>query len=101
MECAEAAEREEVIFPTLPTKVRTAWQRSSFYRRRWQDAGVSPKTLKSLDDLALFPVVHKRDLQAAQVNHPPFGDFLCIEPDEVARIHGTSGTTGRPTMFGI
>jgi phenylacetate-CoA ligase len=33
--------------------------------------------------------------------HPPFGDYLGIEPGEVARIHGTSGTTGRPTVFGV
>jgi len=40
-------------------------------------------------------------LRTAQAAHPPFGDYLCIEPAAVARIHGTSGTTGRPTVFGI
>ena len=62
---------------------------------------MSPETLKSLDDLARFPVVQKAELRAAQAAVPPFGDYLCIEPAEVARIHGTSGTTGRPTVFGI
>jgi len=33
--------------------------------------------------------------------HPPFGRFLCIERHDVFRIHGTSGTTGKPTAFGI
>ena len=60
-----------------------------------------PRPSKSLDDLARFPVVQKADLRAAQAARPPFGDYLCIEPAEVARIHGTSGTTGRPTVFGI
>jgi phenylacetate-CoA ligase len=81
--------------------VAYAWERSAFYRRHWQAAGVSPATLKSLDDLARFPVVRKEDLRAAQAAAPPFGDYLCIEPAHVARIHGTSGTTGRPTVFGI
>jgi phenylacetate-CoA ligase len=93
--------REEVILAKLTAQVRWAWERSPFYRRRWQEAGVSPATLKSLDDLRRFPVVHKADLRAAQAAAPPFGDYLCIAPDEVARIHGTSGTTGRPTVFGI
>src|SRR5260370_4717853 len=55
----------------------------------------------SLAALARFPVVHKAGLRAAQTAAPPFGDYLCIEPAEVARIHGTSGTTGRPTVFGV
>jgi phenylacetate-CoA ligase len=63
--------------------------------------GVSPATLKTLADLARFPVVRKSELRQAQAAHPPFGDYLGIEPSEVARIHGTSGTTGRPTVFGI
>ncbi|MGH7266380.1 MAG: phenylacetate--CoA ligase family protein [Candidatus Rokuibacteriota bacterium] len=45
--------------------------------------------------------MQKADLRAAQAADPPFGDYLCIAPGEVARIHGTSGTTGRPTVFGI
>jgi phenylacetate-CoA ligase len=101
IECAETGARDELIFLKLAQQIRYAWDRSPFYRRRWQEAGVSPETLKSFDDLARFPVVQKCDLQAAQERHPPFGDFLCIAPDEVARIHGTSGTTGRPTVFGI
>jgi phenylacetate-CoA ligase len=101
VECAAPADRDELIFIKLERQLRYAWERSPFYRRKWQDAGVSPDTLKSLDDLARFPVVQKAELRAAQEVAPPFGDYLCIEPSEVARIHGTSGTTGRPTVFGI
>lgn len=101
VECAGAAERDALILEKLRSQVRWAWERSPFYRRKWSEAGVSPDTLKSLDDLARFPVVHKADLREAQARTPPFGDYLCVEPGEVARIHGTSGTTGRPTVFGI
>jgi len=93
--------RDALIFAKLKRQIEYAWERSPFYRRRWQEVGVSPDTLKSLDDLSRFPVVQKADLRAAQAAAPPFGDYLCIEPHEVARIHGTSGTTGRPTVFGI
>jgi phenylacetate-CoA ligase len=101
VECADPRERDALILRKLQRQVRWAWERSPFYRRTWSAAGVSPDTLKRLEDLARFPVVQKAELRAAQAAAPPFGDYLCIEPHEVARIHGTSGTTGRPTVFGI
>jgi phenylacetate-CoA ligase len=101
LECAPPATREKVILAKLTHQVQYAWAASPFYRRTWQAAGVSPATLLTLDDLAKFPVVQKHELREAQEAHPPFGDYLCIDPADVARIHGTSGTTGRPTVFGI
>jgi phenylacetate-CoA ligase len=101
IECAEPAARDELVLAKLRHQLRWAWERSPFYRRRWLEAGVGPDTLRGLDDLRRFPVVQKADLRAAQAAHPPFGDYLCVEPGEVARIHGTSGTTGHPTVFGV
>ncbi len=101
LECCEPAARNEIIFTKLVRQVRYAWEKSAFYRRKWQAAGVSPDALETLDDLARFPAVQKAELREAQAAAPPFGDYLCIEPHEVTRIHGTSGTTGRPTVFGI
>ncbi len=101
IECAAPAARDALVLAKLRRQVEWAWERSPFYRRKWSEAGVSPATLDRLEDLARFPVVQKADLRAAQAAAPPFGDYLCIAPHEVARIHGTSGTTGRPTVFGI
>jgi phenylacetate-CoA ligase len=101
VECASPEARDGLILGKLREQVRYAWERSPFYRRKWEAAGVSPGTLHTLDDLGRFPVVTKEELRAAQTKHPPFGDYLCVPPEAVARIHGTSGTTGRPTVFGI
>lgn len=101
MECADPANRDAVILLKLKAQVQYAWDRSLFYRQKWQQAGVSPATLQSLDDLAQFPVIQKSELRAEQEAKPPFGNLLCIEPGKVVRIHGTSGTTGRPVVFGI
>jgi phenylacetate-coenzyme A ligase PaaK-like adenylate-forming protein len=101
VECARPRDRDELIFAKLTRQVQWAWERSPFYRRLWQQSGVSPGTLKCLEDLSRFPVVQKDELRAVQDHHPPFGDLLCVEPGEIARIHGTSGTTGRPVVFGI
>jgi len=94
-------ERDAQILRKLQAQVSYAWEKAPFYQRKWTAAGVSPDTLRTLDDLARFPVVQKHELRAAQAGAPPFGDYLCIPPDQIARIHGTSGTTGRPTVFGI
>jgi phenylacetate-CoA ligase len=101
MECVRPSERDAVIFAKLRGQLAWAWEKSPFYRRKWQAAGVSPETLTRLADLARFPVVRKEELREAQQASPPYGDYLCIEPHEVAHVHGTSGTTGRPTVFGI
>jgi phenylacetate-CoA ligase len=101
IECASVEDRDELIFYKLKNQINYAWEHSPFYRRLWQQHGVSPQTLKSLEDFAQFPVVQKSDLRKEQEKNPPFGDLLCIPPGDVRRIHGTSGTTGRPLLFGI
>jgi phenylacetate-CoA ligase len=101
IECATPEARDPLILAKLRRQVRYAWERSPFYRRKWEDAGVSPDTLGSLADLQRFPAVTKDELRQAQAARPPFGEYLCIAEDAVARIHGTSGTTGRPTVFGM
>lgn len=101
IECATATDRSEIIFRKLKNQITYAWDHSPFYRRLWMKFGVSPATLKSLDDLSQFPVVQKSDLREDQESKPPFGDLLCIQAKDIRRIHGTSGTTGRPILFGI
>ena len=94
-------ERAEIVLEKLRAQIAYAWERSPFYRRRWEESGVSPEALGTLDDLARFPLVTKDDLQRDQEEHPPLGSNLCCSLDEVGRLHGTSGTTGEPTLFGI
>jgi phenylacetate-CoA ligase len=65
------------------------------YAAAFREAGVSPGDLTSLADLARFPFTTKADLRA----HYPFGMFA-VPREEVARIHASSGTTGRPTVVG-
>lgn len=94
-------QREQRILAKLQAQVAWAYERSSFYRVRWDSAGVGPRTLRTLEDLNRFPVITKAELRADQAANPPFGSYLCIAPTEVARIHGTSGTTGKPTAFAV
>jgi phenylacetate-CoA ligase len=95
-------DRERAIVERLQRVTRHARDTSPFYRRIWDDAGFHPDHLRSLEDFeAKVPVITKQDLRDAQTRVPPFGDYLCIPGAEVHHIHGTSGTTGRPTAFAI
>ena len=94
-------EREAAILERIREVMRWCWERAPFYRHRWSDAGIHPDGIRSLEDFERVPVVTKEELRRTQAAHPPFGDYLCVEETEVAHVHGTSGTTGRPTAFGI
>jgi phenylacetate-CoA ligase len=94
-------ERVEIVLGKLRAQIAYAWERSPFYRRRWEASGVSPEALHTLDDLARFPLITKDDLRRDQEEHPPLGSNLCCSLGEIGRLLGTSGTTGVPTLFGI
>lgn len=101
-ETLPAAEREAAILQRLQQVCAYAWEHAPFYRRLWGEAGFHPSQLKTLEDFDhRVPVVKKADLRAAQAAHPPFGDYVCVPDAEIFHVHGTSGTTGRPTAFGI
>ena len=95
-------DRERAIVESLKEVTRYAWDHAPFYRRKWEQAGFHPDQLRSLEDFEdKVPVITKQDLRAAQASAPPFGDYVCVPDSEIHHVHGTSGTTGRPTAFGI
>jgi phenylacetate-CoA ligase len=65
------------------------------YRAKFEAAGVRPRDLESLADLARFPFTTKQDLR----DHYPFGLFA-VTRDELVRVHASSGTTGKSTVVG-
>ena len=93
--------RDQRILERLHQVMSYAWERAPFYRRKWSEAGLEPGDIRSFEDFERVPVVTKAELREAQARAEPFGDYLCVEPREVFHVHGTSGTTGRPTAFGI
>src|SRR5512133_2785159 len=74
-ETMDPAERERHILERLKQVTRYAWDRSPFYRRKWEEAGFHPDQLKSLEDFeSKVPVIAKKDLRESQGRVPPFGD---------------------------
>lgn len=101
-ETMPAGEREAAILKRLQTVTRYAYERAPFYRKKWDEAGFHPGKLKSLEDFEdRVPVITKADLRQSQARAPMFGDYVCVPDSEIHHIHGTSGTTGRPTAFAI
>ncbi len=76
------------------TLART-YERVRYYRAKFDAAGVHPRDLSSLADLANFPLTTKEDLR----QNYPFGMFA-VPMDRISRVHASSGTTGQPTVVG-
>jgi len=92
---ASRAQLDSLQLERLRSTLRHAYANNPCYRKKFDGAGVSPEDLHTLDDLARFPFTTKSDLRDAY----PFG-FLAVPMERVARIHASSGTTGKPTVVG-
>lgn len=100
-ETMDPQQRDEQILQRIQQVMAYAWDRSPFYRAKWSAAGLEPGDIRTLEDFERVPVIVKDELRSDQAAHEPFGSYLCIDPSEVKHINGTSGTTGRPTAFGV
>jgi len=79
----------------LRETVARAYEFNAHYRRAFDERGVKPGDIASLADVQKLPFTTKADLRA----HYPFG-FFCEPMERIARIHASSGTTGKPTVVG-
>ena len=98
LEPIERASRDELAalqLERLRSTVRHAYENVPFYRSRFDAAGVDPDDCRSLDDLAALPFTTKEDLRASY----PF-EMFAVPRERIARIHASSGTTGRATVIG-
>ncbi len=101
METMDPAGREEIILKKLKAQIAYAYERAPFYRKKWDEAGMHPEKVKSLKDFRKIPLVYKHEIREDQAQNPPFGSYLCVPREQIFRIHGSSGTTGKPTAFAI
>jgi phenylacetate-CoA ligase len=94
----ETAPREElrrVQSERLRETVRTAYENVPFYRERFEEMGLSPDDVTSVDDVSKLPFTTKEDFRDTY----PTGMFA-VEMDDVVRVHASSGTTGKPKIVG-
>ena len=95
---AEMMPREalaELQLERLKATVRNAYGKVAPHRERMRALGIAPQDIRSLDDLRRLPFTVKADLR----EHYPFG-LLARPRKALARLHASSGTTGKPTVVG-
>lgn len=95
MEMLPRADLARLQLERLQQVAARVYERVPFFRRRFDEAGLTPGAIRSLDDVARLPFTYKRDFR----DEYPFGLFA-VPRGEVVRIHASSGTTGKPTVVG-
>lgn len=94
-ECLPLEELYELQLERLKVTVERVFYNVPHYRRAFQEKGLEPSDIKSLEDLSKLPFTTKDDLR----ENYPFGMFA-VPMSEVVRLHSSSGTTGKPTVVG-
>ncbi len=95
MEAAPLHEIRALQSYRLSRTVRRVYENVPFYRKKFDELGIKPDDIKSVDDLPKLPFTYKQDLR----DNYPYGLFAA-PMDEVVRIHASSGTTGKQTVVG-
>src|SRR5678815_457359 len=95
IERASTDELRALQLERLRWSVRHAYEHVAHYHQAFDAAGVNPNDLRRLEDLARFPFLTKQDFRS----NYPFGLFA-VPREDIARIHASSGTTGKPTVVG-
>ena len=95
IECEGRSEIKALQLERLKETVERIYSNVPYYKKKLDEAGVTPDSIKSLDDLKRIPFTTKDDLR----ENYPFGLFASPMKD-IVRIHASSGTTGKPTVVG-
>lgn len=94
----ETASREELTkiqSERLAATVKRCYENVPFYKKKFDEIGLKPEDIKSIDDITKLPFTVKQDLR----DNYPFGLFA-VPKEELIRIHASSGTTGKQTVVG-
>ena len=90
IECASREEIRKIQSERLVKQVQNVWDNVPMYRKRMEEAGLTPADIQSVDDLHKLPFIEKDDLR----DQYPYG-LLARPLSDCVRVQSTSGTTGR------
>lgn len=95
-ETMSAAARERYQSEWLAALIEHAWANAPGVRRRLEQAGLAPKSLRSRDDLARVPVIKKSAMPDLQKSDPPFGGFCTVPLSKIRKIFVSPGPIFEP-----
>ena len=99
-ETRSRAEREAEVLANLQKQLRYVYEKLPFYRDHYDKQGFHPDQVRTLDDFAKrVPIITKNMLREDQAAHAPFGRYVGCEAADIIRVHGSSGTSGKPTLY--
>ena len=99
-ETMDPAVRAEQILRDIREQLHYVYDELPFYREYYDEHRFHPDMVQTLEDFTRrVPVLTKDELRLEQEAHPPFGRYLGFPPEEGLHVHGSSGTTGRPTFY--
>ena len=79
----------------LVKMVENCYNNVPLYKKRFDEMGLLPGDIKSIDDIHKLPFTYKTDLR----DNYPFG-MIAVPKEQLVRIHASSGTTGKQTVVG-
>ena len=92
-ECMPRENRRRMQLANLKNLVEKVYDRVPFYRKKFEAAGITPKDIRSLEDIEKIPFTTKDELRETY----PYG-LLAVPEAELEEIHMSSGTTGTPVV---
>ncbi|WP_027417042.1 phenylacetate--CoA ligase PaaK [Aneurinibacillus terranovensis] len=95
METLSREQMGKLQLARLQETVKRVYEKVPFHKEAFDHAGIKPEDIQSLEDIEKLPFMKKTDLR----ENYPFGLFAATQ-HEIVRIHGSSGTKGKPTVVG-
>lgn len=95
MECIDRGELQTLQSERLVRTVKHVYENVAVYRERMQAAGIEPGDIRGIEDLSKLPFTEKIDLRE---NYPT--GMFAVPKSEIVRVHGSSGSTGKPILAG-
>ena len=100
VETLSRAQVRELEAPLIADQIRYVYRHSSYYRDKYDRAGIDPAAIDSHAALARLPFTEKADIALAQQQGELFGPNQCCDFDDIVRLTCTGGSTGEPTRLG-
>lgn len=89
---------EALQLQLLKDEISFSYKNSPYYRTSFDEKGVKPKDLKSIEDIQKFPFTNKKIERDRQIAAPDLGDMVAVPEDKIVFVSASSGSTGVPTL---
>ncbi len=103
LDCAGRDELQAIQSAKIEALTPFLYENSPFYRRRFDQLGLAPTDIRSVEDLSAWPVVDKQEMMQDALEHPPWGTYTAMDDDLWRRrgwmMFSSSGSTGAPRVF--